>query len=116
MKIVFFNRRKEVRSMFRKIHQELAAIRKELRTIKEAQDKYTFIKEPYSGNYRLIKVETDSSQPMEWRRFELMTDGEDERIRLERVIREHCLSRRDLAIILLGLRVRPGLGKKDLGI
>lgn len=55
-------------------------------------------------------------EPMQWRRFELLTEGEAERERLERVLRESNLSRRDLAIILLGLRVRPEFGKEDFGI
>ena len=53
---------------------------------------------------------------MEWRRFELTTESEAERERLERVLDEHRLSRRDLAVILFGLRVRPEFGKEHFGI
>ncbi len=53
---------------------------------------------------------------MEWRRFELLTESEAERDRLEKLLEEHNLSRRDLAIILFGLRVRPEFGKENFGI
>lgn len=58
----------------------------------------------------------NSAEPMLWRRFELLTEDEQERIRLERVLDERNLSRQDLAVILFGLRVRPEFGKKDFGI
>ncbi len=53
---------------------------------------------------------------VEWRRFELLTESEAEKERLERLLQEHNLSRRDLAIILFGLRVRPEFGKEHFGI
>jgi len=53
---------------------------------------------------------------MEWQRFELLAENEQERIRLERVLKRSDLSRQDLAVILFGLRVRPGFGKEDFGI
>lgn len=56
------------------------------------------------------------AERMEWRRFELLTESEQERIRLEEVLRRSNLSRQDLAVILFGLRVRPGFGKADFGI
>ncbi len=55
-------------------------------------------------------------EPMDWRRFELLTENDSERERLERVLRENNLSRQELAIILFGLRVRPGFQKSDFGI
>lgn len=51
-----------------------------------------------------------------WYRFELLTESEAERERLEKVLKKHNLSRRDLAIILFGLRVRPEFGKEHFGI
>ncbi len=56
------------------------------------------------------------TEHMEWRRFELLTEDEQERVRLEEVLRKNGLSRQDLAVILFGLRVRPGFGKADFGI
>lgn len=53
---------------------------------------------------------------MVWRRLELKVSGEAEKERLERLVKEKNLSRQDLAVILFGLRVRPGFGKKDFGI
>ncbi len=53
---------------------------------------------------------------MEWRRFELLTESEAERERLEKLLEEHNLSRRDLAVILFSLRVRPEFGKEHFGI
>lgn len=51
-----------------------------------------------------------------WRRFELTTQNEQEKKELERVLDEKHLSRKDLAIILFGLRVRPGFSRKDFDI
>lgn len=56
------------------------------------------------------------TEHMEWRRFELLTEDEQERVRLEEVLRKNGLSRQDLAVILFGLRVRSGFGKADFGI
>lgn len=58
----------------------------------------------------------DRPGEMVWRRFELTTENVAERERLESLIIERGLSRRDLAIILLGLRVRPEFGKEHFGI
>ncbi len=66
-----------------------------------------------SGNEKRF---ASSKEPMMWRRFELLAEDEAERIRLEGVLTKHGLSRQDLAVILFGLRVRPGFGKKDFGI
>jgi hypothetical protein len=51
-----------------------------------------------------------------WQRFEQITQNEKEEQDLERVLTEKNLSRQDLAIILFGLRVRPGFCRKDFGI
>ena len=53
---------------------------------------------------------------MDYRRFELLTQDNAEKERLERVIKGHSLSRQDMAVILTGLRVRSGFGKEDFGI
>lgn len=52
----------------------------------------------------------------EWQRFEQITQNTDEEKELERVLNEKNLSRQDLAIILFGLRVRPGFSRSDFGI
>lgn len=83
--------------------QQPIRLRDKLRAICENQKTYS-------------KRLAGSKEPMMWRRFELLAVDETERARLERVIAEHGLSRQDLAIILFGLRVRPGFGKKDFGI
>lgn len=97
--------------MLRKIYQELVAIRKELKALRKC-----LIREPYDRNYNSVKAREGHKPPNEWWRFEDITENEAERSRMERVIEERCLSRQDLAIILFGLRVRPGFGKKDFGI
>lgn len=105
--------------MLRKIYHELVAIKAELQAIRsnsESQDTVVMVREPYSTNYKLVKVEDEHRPPNEWRMFEDISENEAERSRLERMIEDHCLSRQDLAIILFGLRVRPGFGKKDFGI
>lgn len=126
--------------MLKKIYLELVAIRKELQTIRsglESSGDFVMVREPYSTRYEAVKVgregfsgrgrgggETHMSEPydnpaenhMTWFRFELTTENDAERERLERVLQEHNLSRRDLAIILFGLRVRPGFGKEFFGI
>lgn len=53
---------------------------------------------------------------MKWYRFELTVKDENERKQLEQVIKEKKLSREDLAIIIFGLRVRPGFHRSDFGI
>lgn len=58
----------------------------------------------------------DRPGEMVWRRFELTTENVAERERLESLLIERGLSRRDLAIILFGLRVRPEFGKEHFGI
>ena len=93
--------------MLRKIYRELVAIRKALQADAEGPvtlKTLNMTRKPYE---RALT---------EYRRFELLTDNEAEKERLERVIAEKNLSRQDLAIILFGLRVQPGFGKKDFGI
>lgn len=51
-----------------------------------------------------------------WRRFELLVQTEKQNEELERVLKEKALSRQDIAIILLGLRVRPEFGRSSFGI
>ena len=53
---------------------------------------------------------------MKWYRFEPVVKNENERERLEQVIKEKKLSRKDLAVILFGLRVRPGFQRSDFDI
>lgn len=53
---------------------------------------------------------------MIWRRFELTTQNEQEKKELERILDEKNLSRKELAVILFGLRVRPGFSRKDFDI
>lgn len=52
----------------------------------------------------------------ELRRFALTTQNETELEELERVLVEKRLSRQDLAIILFGLHVKPGIVRSDFGI
>ena len=52
----------------------------------------------------------------ELRRFALKTDNPAEIGELDRVIKEHNLSRRDLGVILLFLSVQPGFVQEDFGI
>ena len=51
-----------------------------------------------------------------WRRFELIVQNNEEKEELERVLDEKHLSRKELAIILFSLRVRPGFSLEDFGI
>ena len=51
-----------------------------------------------------------------WRRFELIVQNNEEKEELERVLDEKHLSRKELAIILFSLRVRPGFSHEDFGI
>ncbi len=93
--------------MLRKIYRELVAIRKALQAD--------------AGETVSLKTLNMTRKPYEralteHRRFELLTDNEAEKECLERILAEKNLSRQDLAIILFGLRVLPGFGKKDFGI
>lgn len=60
----------------------------------------------------LWRIEAESH----WRRFELLVQTEKQNEELERVLNEKDLSRQDIAIILLGLRVRPEFGRSSFGI
>lgn len=50
------------------------------------------------------------------RRFETLTEREDDLKELEHVIAGKGLTRRDLALILFFLRVRSGFDRSDFGI
>lgn len=108
--------------MLKKIYQELVAIRKELQAIQG--DLEHIRKHPFNvlTEFPLPRSpdhdtnEADQREPMEWRRFELLTESDAERERLEKVLDERNLSRQDLATILFGLRVRPEFGKQHFGI
>lgn len=106
--------------MLKKIYQELMAIRKELQAIRG--DLEHIRKHPFNLVTGFVRSPNyDTGEPkqgelMEWRRFELLTESEAERERLERILEERNLSRQDLAIILFGLRVRPEFGKEHFGI
>lgn len=105
--------------MLKKIYQEIVAIRKLLQSIQSDLEyirKHPFNPVTSLEHYHGESVEQGQKKPMEWRRFELLTESEAERERLERVLEERKLSRRDLAIILFGLRVRPEFGKEHFGI
>lgn len=52
----------------------------------------------------------------ELRRFELLTEDATEAAELFEIILDKGLSRRDLAVILFRLRVRPGFVPLDFGI
>ncbi len=52
-----------------------------------------------------------------WRRFELTTSDPAQIAELEAVLDRHKdLTRRELAVIVMGLRVRPGFALKDFDI
>lgn len=51
-----------------------------------------------------------------WRRFELVTEDRDQITELNAVLDKARLTRRDLAVIVASLRVRPGFGLKDFDI
>ena len=107
--------------MLKKIYQELVEVKMELKNLNKKlrpSKDFALIREPYSTRYTVVKAGCKYSpeEPMEWRRFELLTESAAERERLERLLSEYNLSRRDLAIILFGLRVRPEFGKEDFGI
>ena len=51
-----------------------------------------------------------------WRRFELMTDDRSQVEELNAVLDKARLTRRELAVIVASLRVRPGFGLKDFDI
>lgn len=53
---------------------------------------------------------------MEWRRFQLITEDQDQIRKLERLLAEKALTRQELALILFSLRVRPGMTPQDFGM
>lgn len=59
---------------------------------------------------------TETTKPHnEWRRFELITEDEKMITALDSLLGRKRLSREELAIILLSLRVRPGIGEEAFG-
>lgn len=66
---------------------------------------------------RAIKEDhTEITKPRnEWRRFELITEDEKMIAALDSLLDRKQLSREELAIILLSLRVRPGIGEEAFG-
>ena len=82
--------------MLKKIYLELVAIRKELQAIRghlELIRKHTF--NLVTGFVRSPNYDTGEpkqGEPMEWRRFELLTESEAERERLERIWLSFCLA------------------------
>ena len=51
----------------------------------------------------------------EWSRFELITEDEERIAALDALLDQKQLSRWELAIILLSLRVRPGISEAAFG-
>jgi hypothetical protein len=64
--------------------------------------------------YINLKYTTDSTEI--WKRFELLTEDDAEKERLEALLISKNLSKQDLATILFGLRVRPEFSRHDFGI
>lgn len=59
---------------------------------------------------------TETTKPHnEWRRFELITEDEKMIAALDFLLDRKRISREELAIILLSLRVRPGIGEEAFG-
>ncbi len=50
------------------------------------------------------------------RRFEVITNSEEEMSRCEKLLEEKKINRQELALILFCLRVRHGLSREDFGI
>ena len=70
-------------------------------------------KEPLRATKR---EHTETTKPhKEWRRFELITEDEKMIAALDSLLDRKRLSREELAIILLSLRVRPGIGEEAFG-
>lgn len=65
---------------------------------------------------RLRKLSAPQKQTEErmWRRFELCVEGKEKEELYALLDRLH-LTRRELALIVLGLRARPGFELKDFG-
>lgn len=59
---------------------------------------------------------TNREKEMLWRRFELTAPDSRAEERLIQVIANKELTREDLAVILLWLRVRPGFSREDFGV
>ena len=95
--------------MLKKIYQELVEIKEELQATRMNKRTLTI------DNLNTVR-KSYGRTTVEWRRFELLTESEVERERLERILKRHNLSRQDLAVILFGLRVRPEFGKEHFGI
>lgn len=52
----------------------------------------------------------------QWRRFEVITEDDEELAEMEKLLDRKGINRQELALILFCLRVRPGFSRKDFGI
>lgn len=62
-----------------------------------------------------MSLKEKSSEPL-YRRFEVITDDKTQLRAMEKMKSEKGLTRRDLALILFTLRVRPELSLEDFDI
>lgn len=64
----------------------------------------------------LVKNKARQRSENMWRRFELITDDQKQIKATNEILDKKKISREELAIILLTLRVRQGFGLKDFDI
>lgn len=95
--------------MLKRIYQELVMIRRELQAIRCIVE---YAESTADGG----KSDRITHAHNEWRRFEALTDDEEELKKLDALLDRKGLTRQELAFILFNLRVRPGFQKSDFGI
>lgn len=92
--------------------------KKQVPNVKMDEQGRLLVRYPYERRFHYINAVDlqESFKSCDWKRFELITQSGTETEELESVLSEKNLSRKELAIILFSIRVRPGFRRSDFGI
>lgn len=69
-------------------------------------------------NCKVVCISSRKNYPdkEQWRRFEVITDNDQELAKMEELLDRKKINRQELALILFCLRVRPEFSREDFGI
>lgn len=92
--------------------------KKQVPNVKMDEQGRILVRYPYERRFHYMNTVDlqESFKSCGWKRFELITQSGTETEELESVLSEKNLSRKELAIILFSIRVRPGFRRSDFGI
>lgn len=96
------------------VDEEVQGYTKEIHSVDELKDIVNDLLDARVMEVRIAKMPPFFSR--ELRRFELLTDDEQDVEEVERILCNRGITRQELAKILFTVRVRPGFQKADFGI